>query len=103
MLPLDVFASRQFSAINIITFLVYGAFGGLLFLLVLQLQVVSGFSPLAAGTSLLPLTVLMLLLSARAGSLAQRIGPRWLLTAGDRLRLRHGADEPDRAARQLPH
>jgi EmrB/QacA subfamily drug resistance transporter len=82
MLPLDVFASRQFSAINIITFLVYGAFGGLLFLLVLQLQVVSGFSPLAAGTSLLPLTVLMLLLSARAGSLAQRIGPRWLLTAG---------------------
>ena len=41
MLPLDVFASRQFSAINIITFLVYGAFGGLLFLLVLQLQVVA--------------------------------------------------------------
>ena len=82
MLPLDVFASRQFTAINIITFLVYGAFGGLLFLLVLQLQVVSGFSPLKAGSALLPVTVLMLLLSARSGSLAQRFGPRWLMTAG---------------------
>jgi EmrB/QacA subfamily drug resistance transporter len=82
MLPLDVFASRQFSVINVITFLVYGAFGGLLFLLVLQLQVVSGFSPLKAGTALLPVTVLMLTLSARSGALAQRIGPRWLLTIG---------------------
>ncbi len=82
MLPLDVFASRQFSAINVITFLVYGAFGGLLFLLVLQLQVVSGYSPLQAGAALLPITLLMLTLSARTGGLAQRIGPRWLMTAG---------------------
>jgi EmrB/QacA subfamily drug resistance transporter len=82
MLPLDVFASRQFTAINIVTFLVYGAFSGLLFLLVLQLQVVSGFSPLKAGSALLPVTVLMLVLSARSGSLAQRFGPRWLMTAG---------------------
>ena len=82
MLPLDVFASREFSSINLITFLVYGAFGGLLFLLVLQLQVVAGFSPLAAGSALLPVTVLMLTLSARAGALAQRIGPRWPMTIG---------------------
>ncbi len=82
MLPLDVFASRQFTAINIVTFLVYGAFGGLLFLLVLQLQVVAGFSPLKAGSALLPVTVLMLALSARSGRLAQRFGPRWLLTIG---------------------
>jgi EmrB/QacA subfamily drug resistance transporter len=82
MLPLDVFASRQFTVINIVTFLVYGAFGGLLFLLVLQLQVVSGFSPLEAGSALLPVTVLMLALSARSGSLAQRFGPRWPMTIG---------------------
>jgi EmrB/QacA subfamily drug resistance transporter len=82
MVPLDVFASRQFTVINVITFLVYGAFGGLLFLLVLQLQVVAGFSPLAAGSALLPVTVLMLALSARSGSLAQRVGPRWLMTVG---------------------
>lgn len=82
MVPLDVFASRQFSVINVITFAVYGAFSGMLFLLVLQLQVGAGFSALAAGTALLPVTVLMLLLSPRTAALAQRVGPRWLMTAG---------------------
>src|SRR6266699_3668331 len=82
MLPLDVFASRQFTAVNMVTFVVYGALGGTIFLLVLQLQVVSGYSPLAAGVALLPLTLLMLVLSSRAGALAQRVGPRWLMTAG---------------------
>jgi EmrB/QacA subfamily drug resistance transporter len=82
MLPLSVFSSRQFSVVNVITFLVYGAFGGLLFLLVLQLQVAAGFSPVEAGSALLPVTVLLLAFSARAGSLAQRFGPRWLMTGG---------------------
>jgi MFS family permease len=44
--------------------------------------VVAGFSPLAAGSALLPVTLLMLTLSARSGALAQRVGPRWLLTVG---------------------
>jgi EmrB/QacA subfamily drug resistance transporter len=82
MLPLDVFGSREFSAVNIVTFLVYGAFGGVLFLLVVQVQVVSGFSPVKAGTTLLPVTLLMLAFSARSGALAQRIGPRWPMTVG---------------------
>jgi MFS family permease len=82
MMPLDVFASRQFTAVNVVTFLVYGALSGFLFLLVLELQVVVGFSPLEAGISLLPSTLLLLALSSRAGSLAQRIGPRWMMTVG---------------------
>ncbi|MGI5202053.1 MFS transporter [Spirillospora sp. CA-108201] len=82
MLPLDVFASRQFSAVNVVTFIMYGAMGVLFFLFVLNLQVVSGFSPIQAGTALLPVTVLMLLLSARAGALAQKIGPRLPMTVG---------------------
>lgn len=82
LLPLDVFGSRQFTAVNVVTFGVYAAFGGFFFLFVLELQLVAGFSPLAAGAALLPLTVVTLLLSARAGSLAQKIGPRWLMTAG---------------------
>ncbi|TMR03729.1 MFS transporter [Actinomadura soli] len=82
MLPLDVFASRQFTAINVITFIMYGGMGVMFFLFVLNLQVVGGFSPIAAGTALLPVTVLMLLLSARAGALAQKIGPRLPMTAG---------------------
>ena len=82
MLPLSMFRSRQFSAANAVTFLVYGAFGGIFFLLAVQLQVVAGFSPLGAGVALLPITVVMLLLSARAGQLAQRIGPRLPMTLG---------------------
>src|SRR5439155_407007 len=53
MLPLGIFRSTQFSAANAVTFVVYGAFGGVLFLLVLQLQVVAGFSPVVSGTALL--------------------------------------------------
>ncbi|MEV0665350.1 MFS transporter [Actinomadura luteofluorescens] len=82
MLPLDVFASRQFSAVNVVTFIMYGGMGVMFFLFVLNLQVVTGFSPIAAGTALLPVTVLMLLLSARAGALAQKIGPRLPMTVG---------------------
>lgn len=82
MLPLGVFASRQFTAGNAVTFAVYAALGGVFFLLVVQLQVVAGFSPLAAGTSLVPITVLMLVLSPRAGALSARTGPRLPMTVG---------------------
>ena len=82
MLPLRIFASRQFSAANLVTLFVYGGLGALFFLLVVQLQVVAGFGPLATGTTLLPITLIMLFLSAPAGQLAQRIGPRWPMTVG---------------------
>ena len=82
MLPLAIFASRQFSAINVITFCVYCATGGELFMLVLELQAGAGFSALAAGSALLPVTAAMIVLSPRSAALAQRIGPRWPLTAG---------------------
>jgi len=82
LVPLQVFANRVFSATNLATFFIYGALGVYGFLVVLQLQVVAGWSPLAAGTAMLPVTVLMLLLSSRAGSLAVRTGPRVLMTVG---------------------
>ncbi|MFI2377196.1 MFS transporter [Streptomyces sp. NPDC018964] len=82
MMPLDIFASRQFTAVNLVTLCVYAAFGGFFFLAALQLQVVVGWSALAAGTALLPTTALMLLLSARSGELGDRIGPRIPLTVG---------------------
>lgn len=82
MMPPDIFASRQFTAVNLVTLCVYAAFGGFFFLTALQLQVVAGYSALQAGTALLPTTALMLLFSARSGELAQRIGPRIPLTVG---------------------
>ncbi|MGH8933489.1 MAG: DHA2 family efflux MFS transporter permease subunit [Egibacteraceae bacterium] len=82
MLPLDIFASRQFTAANLVTFAVYGAMSGTFFLLVVHLQQVVGFTPLQAGAATLPITMLMLVLSARAGQVAQRIGPRVPMTVG---------------------
>lgn len=82
LVPLELFRNAQFTAANLATLLVYGALSAMIFLLVLQLQVVAGFSPLLAGSTMLPVTVLMLLFSARSGALAQRIGPRLQMTVG---------------------
>jgi EmrB/QacA subfamily drug resistance transporter len=82
LVPPVLFRSRQFTVVNGVTVLVYGPLGVVFVLLVLQLQVVAGFSPLLAGTALLPVTLLMLAFSARVGRLSRRIGPRPLLTAG---------------------
>lgn len=82
MLPPSMFAARQFAATNAVTFLVYGALGGSLFLLPVALQQVAGYTPLHAGLTLLPVTVLMFLLSSRSGRLAARIGPRLQMSVG---------------------
>jgi EmrB/QacA subfamily drug resistance transporter len=82
MVPLDLFANRRFAAANAITLLVYGGMGVVFFLLTIQLQVTAGWSALEAGTSLVPITLLMLILSSKAGDLSSRIGPRWPLTIG---------------------
>ncbi|HEV8206864.1 MAG TPA: DHA2 family efflux MFS transporter permease subunit [Acidimicrobiia bacterium] len=82
LVPLDIFKSRQFSGANATTFVVYAALGVALFLVVVELQTVLGYSALEAGTATLPITVLMLVLSPRAGRLSQRIGPRIPMTIG---------------------
>lgn len=82
LVPVGLFKDRVFTAVNVVTLIMYGAMGVAFFLLGLQLQVVSGFSPVAAGSALLPTTLLMLVLSAPAGELARRVGPRLPMTAG---------------------
>ena len=82
MVPLGLFASRVFAAANAMTFLVYGALGAVMFLLVLQLQVSAGWSALAAGLTGLPVTISMMLLSSRTAGLSQRIGPRIPMSLG---------------------
>ncbi|MFH8989689.1 MFS transporter [Streptomyces sp. NPDC017940] len=82
MLPLELFRSGLFSASNAMTLCLYAAIGGILFMLPVQLQTTIGYDALQAGTATLPITVLMLLLSAPAGDLARRIGPRLPLCAG---------------------
>ncbi|MEX5299743.1 MFS transporter [Kocuria sp. CPCC 205292] len=82
LLPPALLGQRLFVAANLITFVVYAGLGAVFFVLVVALQVGAGFPPVAAGLSLLPVTVLMLLLSPSAGALAHRTGPRLPMTAG---------------------
>lgn len=82
MLPLSLFRSPQFTGANLTTLTVYAGLGATTFLVVLQLQVALGYSPLASGAALLPVTILMLVLSGRFGAIAQRIGPRIPMTVG---------------------
>ncbi|MBA3266388.1 MAG: MFS transporter [Nocardioidaceae bacterium] len=82
MMPTSLFASRQFSAANAMTLLVYAALGGVIFFLVLELQTVVGYGPLRAGLATLPITVVMLLLAKRGGALSSRIGPRLPMSLG---------------------
>jgi EmrB/QacA subfamily drug resistance transporter len=82
LMPLSLFANRTFTGSNLMTFTTYGALSAMLFLFVLDLQVSAGYGPLVAGLAPLPLPLLMLLLSARAGALAGRIGPRPLMATG---------------------
>ncbi|MFN2586873.1 MAG: MFS transporter, partial [Actinomycetota bacterium] len=82
MLPFGIFRSRQFSGANAATLLVYSALGGAFFFLVIELQRELEYSALEAGAALIPITLLLLLLSSRAGALASRIGPRVPMTLG---------------------
>jgi EmrB/QacA subfamily drug resistance transporter len=82
MMPLALFASRTFSAANLMTLVVYAALGAVLFFLVIELQTVGGYSALQAGVATLPITACMLLLASRGGRLATRIGARIPMTFG---------------------
>ncbi|HEY7483004.1 MAG TPA: MFS transporter [Streptosporangiaceae bacterium] len=82
MLPLGLFSVREFSAANLASLCLYGAVAGQFFLLPIQLQITAGYSPLAAGMALLPITAVVLVLSPRTGALVTRAGPRIPLTVG---------------------
>jgi EmrB/QacA subfamily drug resistance transporter len=82
MLPLSLFRSRNFAIGNLATLLIYGGLGAATFFVVIYLQQVAGWTPIAAGLSLVPITLLMWTLSRRFGALSDRIGPRLLMGLG---------------------
>ncbi len=85
MLPLTLFRSRAFSGANGLTLLLYGAFGGALFLLPYQLIQARGYDATAAGAALLPLSIGLSLLSPLAGRLTAWLGARFMLSVGPML------------------
>ena len=82
MMPLHLFTVRNFTVGNLTTLGVYGGLGVATFFTVVFVQQVGGYTPIAAGLSLLPITLLMFTLSRRFGALADRLGPRPFMSAG---------------------
>lgn len=82
LVPPEMFRDRTFTVSNALTFVVYTALGGVMMLMVLQLQVSLGYPPTLAGIAGLPITIIMLLTSSWSGKLASRIGPRLQLVVG---------------------
>src|SRR3954468_22679486 len=82
MMPLTLFEGRCFTGLNLLTFLLYGAFGAAMLLIPYVLITSGGYSPVQAGLAMLPLPVLMTSISPTMGSLAARLGPRIPLTVG---------------------
>ena len=82
MMPLAMFASREFVGLTLLTLLLYGALGGLLVLVPFVLIEASHYSATGAGAALLPLPVVLSLASPSMGKLAGRIGSRWPLSIG---------------------
>ncbi|MGH3002295.1 MAG: DHA2 family efflux MFS transporter permease subunit [Gaiellaceae bacterium] len=82
MLPLRLFARRNFSFANLETFTVYAGLSTLTFFLVLFLQQQAGYTALRSGLALLPITLVMFTLSPRVGRLSMRWGPRLFMGAG---------------------
>lgn len=82
MVDLKLFKSRNFSGANIMTFAMYGALSGFFFALVIYLQNTLQFSSTMAGLSLLPVSILLLLFSGKAGELVGTYGARIFMTAG---------------------
>lgn len=82
MIPLSYFGSADFTSLNLLTFLLYGAFGSALLLLPYVLITAGGYSPIEAGLAMLPFPIVISLGSPLMGQLASRIGPRWPLTIG---------------------
>jgi EmrB/QacA subfamily drug resistance transporter len=85
VLPLSLFRSRNFTLVQLATLLIYSSLAGSTFFLVLYLQSVIGYTAFEAGLLLIPATVITTVLAPRFGRIADRVGPRALLTAGPML------------------
>jgi EmrB/QacA subfamily drug resistance transporter len=82
MLPLELFALRNFSVTNLETLAVYAGLSTFSFFLVIFMQQLGGYSALQAGLATVPMTVVMFVASPRVGRLSMRFGPRWFMGSG---------------------
>jgi EmrB/QacA subfamily drug resistance transporter len=85
ILPFELFADRAFTGINVMTFLLYGALGGLFYFLPFVMIQVDGYSATFTGLAMLPFLALIVVLSRFSSAFVYRVGRRALLVAGPSL------------------
>jgi len=82
MLDLSLFRNRTFGGANAAMLFVGLAMFGTFFYVSLYMQNVLGYTPVQAGASFLPMTILIILIAPRAGAITDRVGSRWLVGTG---------------------
>ncbi|MDX3236112.1 MFS transporter [Streptomyces sp. ME03-5709C] len=82
ILPMRLFRSRAFAAINAASLLMFLGMFGSIFLLSQFLQGVAGYSPTEAGLRMLPWTGMPMIVAPVAGFLSDRVGGRPVVAAG---------------------
>jgi EmrB/QacA subfamily drug resistance transporter len=82
MLDLSLFRSGTFAGANLVAILVTLAMFGIFVFFPIYMQTFRGWSPIQAGAALLPWTVMIVIFAPIAGKLSDRVGSRWLISAG---------------------
>jgi EmrB/QacA subfamily drug resistance transporter len=82
MMPLSLYRSRNFSATNTLTLLLYFALAGALYYLPFGLIRLGGYSATQAGAAFLPFALMTGFGASFSGTIADRFGPRLPLTVG---------------------
>lgn len=82
MMPLQLFSNKTFTGANLLTFFLYAALASAMLFLTLNMVQIQGYSQLQAGMTLLPFTILLILISRWSGGLVDKFGPRWFLILG---------------------
>ncbi|MEV0944280.1 MFS transporter [Micromonospora wenchangensis] len=82
LLPLYFYRTRSFVLSNLVALLMFFGVFGALYWLMQYLQLVLGYSPLAAGVRTLPWTAMPMLVAVLAGLVTARVGAGRLMAAG---------------------
>jgi len=82
MMPPELFRNPTFSGVNLLTLFLYAGLNAAMLFMSLNLVQIQGYSQMQSGMTFVPFTIVMVLVSRFAGTLADKHGPRWLLIFG---------------------
>jgi len=82
IMKIELFRLRNFWVGNVIAFVVAFGMLGIFFPMTLFLQGVLGMTPIRAGLTMTPMSLMIMIAAPLAGRMTDRFGARWILTGG---------------------